>query len=51
MQAIHQVFRQMSNDDYHADRSGVGSSFLKEFMRSPLHAWAKYLDPEREVAD
>ncbi len=42
---------QMTADEYHADRRGVGSSFLKEFMRSPLHAWAKYLDPEREPTD
>ncbi len=42
---------QLTADEYHADRRGVGSSFLKEFMRSPLHAWSKYLDPEREPTD
>lgn len=35
---------------YHA-RSNIGSSFLKAFQRSPLHAWSAYLDPEREQAD
>lgn len=25
----------------------VSPSFLKEFRRSPAHAWAKYVDPER----
>lgn len=37
-------------DQYHA-MHGVGSSFLKEFMRSPAHAYAKYLDPDREPTD
>ena len=40
----------LSNDAHHADPS-VGSSFLKVFQRSPLHAWAEYLDPEREPKD
>lgn len=35
---------------YHA-RPNVGSSFLKAFIRSPLHAWSAYLDPERERID
>ena len=35
---------------YHA-RANVGSSFLKSFQRSPLHAWSAYLDPEREQTD
>lgn len=35
---------------YHA-RPNVGSSFLKAFQRSPLHAWSAYLDPEREPVD
>lgn len=35
---------------YHA-RANVGSSFLKAFQRSPLHAWSAYLDPEREPVD
>lgn len=35
---------------YHA-RPNVGSSFLKAFIRSPLHAWSAYLDPEREQVD
>lgn len=37
-------------DDYHA-RPAVGSSFLKAFLRSPLHAWSAYLDPERKPLD
>lgn len=35
---------------YHA-RANVGSSFLKAFVRSPLHAWSAYIDPEREQVD
>ena len=50
MQAIHQVFRQMSNDDYHA-HGAIGASGLKAFKRSPAHYWAAYLDPEREPKD
>lgn len=38
-------------EDYHRDSSAVGSSFLKAFRRSPLHAWAQYLDPQREPRD
>lgn len=40
----------LSNDAHHADPS-VGSSFLKVFQRSPLHAWAEYLDPQRKPKD
>lgn len=36
--------------DYHA-LPNIGSSFLKAFIRSPLHAWSAYLDPEREQVD
>lgn len=36
--------------DYHA-LPNIGSSFLKAFARSPLHAWSAYLDPEREQVD
>lgn len=40
----------MDIGDYHA-LVNVGSSFLKAFIRSPLHAWSAYLDPEREQID
>lgn len=35
---------------YHA-RANVGSSFLKAFRCTPLHAWSAYLDPERKPVD
>lgn len=37
----------MSNDDYH-NHAGLSSSGLKFLAITPLHYWAKYLDPERE---
>lgn len=40
----------MDITEYHR-LPNVGSSFLKAFARSPLHAWSAYLDPEREQDD
>jgi len=40
----------LSADIYHS-QPGVGSSFLKAFMRSPAHAYAQYLDPDRVPTD
>lgn len=36
--------------EYH-DNPAVGSSFIKAFLQSPLHAWAAYLDPDRKRPD
>lgn len=44
------VVTTLSSEQHHADPA-VGSSFLKVFQRSPLHAWAEYLDPDRERTD
>lgn len=41
-----EVIRGMPNDAYHA-HAAVGSSGLKAIGRSPLHYWARYLDPNR----
>lgn len=41
------VYSGISNDDYHGG-VGVSKSGLDVLARSPLHYWAKYLDPNRE---
>lgn len=38
----------MTNEDYHANTSHVSKSGLDLIARSPLHYWAKYLDPNRQ---
>lgn len=35
---------------YHA-HPGVNASLLKEMTRSPLHAWARYIDPNRKPSE
>lgn len=40
----------MSNDAYHA-AEGISASGLKLIGRSPLHYWAKYLDPNRQIEE
>lgn len=37
----------ISNDEYHSG-PGISKSGLDLVAKSPLHYWAKYLDPERE---
>ena len=41
------VIEGMTNDDYHA-ADGISASGLKLIGRSPLHYWARYIDPNRE---
>lgn len=43
-----QIIHGMSNADYHADNSAISASGLKLFMRSPMHYWSAYLDPNRK---
>jgi hypothetical protein len=40
----------MNNTDYHA-HSAVSKSHLDQVARSPLHYWARYLDPNRVVPE
>jgi hypothetical protein len=40
----------MNNTDYHA-HSAVSKSHLDQVARSPLHYWARYLDPNRMVPE
>lgn len=42
-----EIVTDMPNEDYHQHRA-VGASGLKLINQSPLHYWARYLDPERE---
>lgn len=42
-----QVIEGMENDAYHA-AEGISASGLKLIGRSPLHYWARYIDPNRE---
>lgn len=41
------IYPDLPNDVYHA-APGVSSSMLNDMLRSPLHCWARYLDPDRE---
>jgi len=41
------IYSGISNDDYHGG-VGVSKSGLDVLARSPLHYWAKYIDPNRE---
>ena len=50
MQSIATAPPGLSSEAHHA-HPGVGSTFLKHFIRSPLHAWAAFIDPERERVD
>jgi len=43
---VQQIIETMSNEDYHA-ADGISASGLKLIGRSPLHYWAKYVDPNR----
>ena len=37
----------MNNEQYHAETEHLSASGLKLFMRSPLHYWDAYLNPDR----
>lgn len=41
------IYSGISNDDYHGG-VGISKSGLDVLARSPMHYWAKYLDPNRE---
>ena len=40
----------MENADYHR-HSAISKSGLDVVAKSPLHYWARYLDPKREVPE
>lgn len=41
------TYPDMPNAEYHGN-TAIGSSGIKELQQSPLHYWAKYLNPARE---
>lgn len=41
------LYKDLSNDDYHAHEGSVSRSGLLEFMRSPYNYWAHYINPGR----
>ncbi len=41
------VFKDLSNDDYHNDRSAISRSGLWEFRKAPAKYWNAYLNPKR----
>jgi hypothetical protein len=46
----HQQARPMNNTDYHA-HAAISKSHLDQVARSPLHYFARYLDPNRVVPE
>ena len=40
----------ISNDEYHSS-AGISRSGIKEFSRSPLHYWHRYINPEYKRKD
>jgi hypothetical protein len=41
------VYQDLSNEDYHADRTAVSRSGLWQFRQAPAKYWNHYLNPER----
>ena len=41
------IYQTLSNEEYHAG-PGISQSALSVVARSPLHYWARYVDPNRE---
>jgi len=40
------VFKNLSNEDYHADRSAISRTGLWEFRKAPAKYWNSYLNPD-----
>lgn len=43
------VYKDLSNEDYHADTTAVSRSGLWEFRKAPARYWNHYLNPNRPV--
>lgn len=41
------IYKDLSNDDYHNDRTAISRSGLWEFKKSPALYWNNYLNPKR----
>lgn len=42
-----EIIRSLSNEDYHACQYAISNSGLGDILRSPMHYWAKHLNPAR----
>lgn len=41
------VFKDLSNEDYHNDRTAISRSGLWHFRKAPINYWNQYLNPNR----
>jgi exodeoxyribonuclease VIII len=41
------IYTDLSNEEYHADKSSLSRSSLKDFYRSPHYYWSMHLNPNR----
>lgn len=42
------IFKDLSNDDYHANKNAVSRSGLWDFKKTPSKYWNNYLNPDRK---
>lgn len=45
------VYKDLSNEDYHADKNSISRSSLRDFHRSPYYYWAMHLNPDRPARE
>jgi hypothetical protein len=43
------IYRDLSNEDYHADKNSISRSSLRDFHRNPYYYWAMHLNPNRPI--
>ena len=41
------IFKDLSNEEYHADKESISRSAIIEFKKSPYHYWSNYLNESR----
>jgi hypothetical protein len=41
------IYKDLSNEDYHADKSSISRSAIMDFDKSPYTYWANHLNPNR----
>lgn len=44
-------YKDLSNEDYHADKDYISRSSIMDYLRSPFTYWAKHLNPDRPKKD
>jgi hypothetical protein len=45
------VYKDLSSDDYHNDKSSISRSALMDFKKSARHYWAKHINPDRPIEE